>query len=83
MTNGIAKTGISQTKTSGIFLATFSGSIATMLPKMHATMSAFAVQPYQVMFGPSPLLAASNPQAKRFVAGWKVNSGQFIKRQIK
>jgi hypothetical protein len=35
------------------------------------------------MFGPSPLLAASNPQAKRLVAGWNVNSGQLKKRQIK
>jgi hypothetical protein len=35
------------------------------------------------MFGPSPLLAASSPHANRFVAGWNVNTGQFMDRAVR
>jgi hypothetical protein len=60
-----------------------SGSSVARKPTTDPTRRAIAVQPYQVMFGPSPLLAASHPKTMRFVAGWKVNSGQLKKRQTK
>jgi hypothetical protein len=68
---------------SGIFLVTLSGSSVARKPSMAPARRLVAVQPYQYMAGPSPLLEASHPQTMRFVAGWKVNSGQFICRQSK
>jgi hypothetical protein len=66
---------------SGIFLVTVSGSsVARKLTTLPARR-VVAVHPYHVIFGPSPLLAASHPKTMRFVAGWKVNSGQLKKRQ--
>jgi hypothetical protein len=79
---GIANIGSSQTSASGIFLVTLAGSIVATIPTMSPTMRTVATQPYQYMAGPSPLLAASQPQANRFVAGWKVKSGRFNSTQI-
>src|SRR5882757_4687183 len=79
---GIASSGSSQTKASGIFLLTPSGNVMAIRPTMAATIMTVAVQPYQYMAGPSPLRAASQPQAMRFVAGWKVKSGRFQSTQI-
>ncbi len=52
------------------------------MPTITPTMRTVAVQPYQYMAGPSPLLAASHHQANRFVAGWNVNRGRFQRTQI-
>src|SRR5262245_28859933 len=76
-----AKVGSSHNSQSGTLVATFCGSIAAMMPtKVHTTRHN-AVQPYQYMAGPSPLLPASHPQPKRLVAGWKVNSGKLNRSQ--
>src|SRR5437868_3678545 len=59
---GIDRIGSSQTRMSGIFLVTLSGSSVARKPSMAPARRLVAVQPYQYMAGPSPLLDASHPQ---------------------
>src|SRR5689334_4749876 len=53
---GIARIGSSQTRVSGIFLAVLSGSSVASRLTRNPTTRVVAVQPYQYMAGPSPLL---------------------------
>jgi hypothetical protein len=54
-----------------------SGSIIATIPTASAARTVVAVHPYQSMFGPSPGRGPSYPHTRRFVAGWKVTSGQL------
>jgi hypothetical protein len=65
---GIARIGNSQTSIGGIFLLTLSGRNVAAKLRMDPTRMVVAVQPYQVMFDPSPLRAASSSRRTRFVA---------------
>src|ERR1700687_4294720 len=73
-----AKVGSSHNRKSGIFLTARSGSIVPSIPRANPPMRDNTVQPYQYIAGPSPLLPADHQKSTRFVAGWKVNRGQFI-----
>src|SRR3954449_12045622 len=72
-----ASTGSSQMRAKGIFLVTLSGSRVASRPTTSPTRRDNALQPYQYMAGPSPLLAAAHQKSTRFVPGWYVNSGRL------
>src|SRR3954452_5304910 len=72
-----ANTGSNHIRNKGIFLVTLSGSRVASRPTTNPTRRVNALQPYQYMAGPSPLLAAAHQKSTRFVPGWKVNSGRL------